>query len=123
MLDITGAFFLAMSFVLKKQRQMLKESQSYMDGNPYLLPSAVRQTLEARTGFGFLFLGFMGQFVAYTNWVRAGSDNYPLWVLLGGAVLFAVAFGVVRISGEKWARCDDRGRCPWADGIQGPPMK
>jgi hypothetical protein len=76
-LDITAAFFLAMSFVLKKQAEMFRETSDYWNGNPFRLPSAVRQSLEARVGFMFLALGFLGQFIAYSSWFNSGSDRYP----------------------------------------------
>lgn len=37
-LDITAAFFLAMSFVLKKQAEMFRETSDYWNGNPFRLP-------------------------------------------------------------------------------------
>lgn len=104
MLDVTGAFFLAASFVLKKPTHMLREATNYMDGNPFLLPSAVRQALEARVGFVFLFFGFMGQFVADTRWVSRGPDYYPSWLLLVGIAVFVLSWLLVRIAGTRRAR-------------------
>lgn len=86
--DISGAFFLAASFVLKHQDKLLKETRTYMDGNPFALPSAIAQTVEARLGAFLLAVGFFGQFIAYTGWVSNGKDDYPTWVLLAGAAAF-----------------------------------
>ena len=103
-LDVCGAFFLAESFVIKKREETLRETRSYWDGNPYSLRSAVYQAIEARVGFGFLFLGFLGQFLAYTGWFTTGENRWPIPMLASGVVGLGIAILVVRQVSRRSSR-------------------
>jgi hypothetical protein len=90
-LDITGAMFLAQSFVLKKKVEIVRDTASYFDINPYLLRSACYQSVEARFGLFFLVLGFIGQFLAYTGVFHGGPTHYVAQTLLIGVLVLVVA--------------------------------
>ncbi len=102
--DIIGAFFLARSFVFKRPAEAIVETRSFMDGSPYPLRSITQQSVEARAGFLFLFLGFTGQFVTYTTWLTIGPDRRPLWIVGGAAVVFLMAHQVVLRRGRSRSR-------------------
>ncbi|OGD56171.1 hypothetical protein A2V71_04425 [Candidatus Berkelbacteria bacterium RBG_13_40_8] len=102
--DIIGAFFLAESFLLKKNDKIIKESSSYFDGNPFLLPSYIIQRLEARTGFFFLMLGFLLQYFANSEYVSQGRDKYTLALLVIGFISWIIAFIILKIIGKALAQ-------------------
>jgi hypothetical protein len=103
-LDVCGAFFLSESFVLKKREETSRETASYWDGNPFLLRSAVYQTIEARVGFGFLLLGFFGQYLGNSGWFRPGTNRWPIPTLVVGVSLLAVSAVVVRLLSKHRSR-------------------
>jgi hypothetical protein len=91
-LDITGAFFLAQSFVLKKKEEIARETASYFDSNPFLLRNACYSSVEARVGVFFLVLGFVGQYVADTQAFPPGPGSYWWATMLAEAVLLGVVW-------------------------------
>ena len=97
LLDVCGAFFLSQSFVLKKRAETVRETRSYWGVNPYSLRSSVYQGIEARIGFAFLSLGFFGQFLVYSGWLRSGRNQWPVPMLLAGLVSLAASFFVARV--------------------------
>ena len=99
--DIIGAFFLAESFLLKKTDKIVKESSSYMDGNPFLLPSFITQRIEAKTGFVFLMLGFLLQMISNTDFVNQGRDKNFWLILVVGLALWLISVLIVRFWSKK----------------------
>jgi len=99
--DIIGAFFLAQSFILKKTDRIVKEASSFYDGNPFLLPSFIIQRIEAKTGFGFLMLGFLLQMISNADFVDQGRDKNFWLILLAGLVLWVIFVFIVRFWGKK----------------------
>ena len=99
--DIIGAFFLAESFLLKKTDKIVKESSSYMDGNPFLLPSFITQRIEVKTGFGFLMLGFLLQMISNADFVNQGRDKIFWLILPVGLVLWLISVLIVRFWSKK----------------------
>ena len=104
MFDITGAFFLAESFVTKRATDVARDVRGYWGGNPYQLASAMRQSVEARAGFACLTAGFVGQFLAYSSLVEPAPNRYPAVVVLVGVLGFSTAVVVVRNRGRAKAR-------------------
>jgi hypothetical protein len=114
--DITGAFFLAESFVLKKRTKAVRDVRDYWNGNPYRLRSAIYQSIEARAGFFFLLLGFTGQFLGYTDLFPTGRNRFVLLSLLGGVCISVGALLLV----HRWTRYRSRREVAreWADPIK-----
>ena len=95
-LDIIGAFFLAQGFVMKRREEIGRETRSYYDGNPFLLRSATQQAVEARVGFVFLALGFLGQLISQLTWFSADAAQFPIEIGIGSVAVFAAAATVTR---------------------------
>jgi len=87
LLDIIGAFFLSQGFVLKQPEDVVREASSFWNGNPFFLKSAISQRIEARVGFIFLLLGFVGQFLSYTGLFVTGSDSVSGELIVLGVVI------------------------------------
>ncbi len=103
-LDIIGAFFLAESFLLKKTNQIVKESSSFWNGNPFLLPSYITQRLEAKTGFVYLLFGFLLQYFANSTLIQQGPDRYVKELLLIGFVLWLMSYLLLKVINRLLAR-------------------
>lgn len=103
-MDITGAFFLAESFVVKRREQIIRETNSYWDGNPYSLRSACYQAVEARAGFAHLAIGFTGQFFSYSDLLTQGPNRLVLACVIGGVLYGAVAVTVVHRVARWYSR-------------------
>ena len=99
--DIIGAFFLAQSFLLKKTDRIVKEASSFFDGNPFLLPSFIIQRIEAKTGFGFLMLGFLLQMISNADFVNQGRDKNFWLILTIGLVLWLISVLIIKFWGKK----------------------
>lgn len=104
LMDIVGAFLLAESFVLKRRDQIVRETNSYWDGNPYSLRSACYQAIEARAGFAHLALGFSAQFVSYTDRLQQGPNRLVLACVIGGLLYGALAVTVVHRVARWYSR-------------------
>lgn len=67
-LDIGGAFALAMAFMFKQPEDQMAEAASHYDFNPVLAVSLAKQTADAWVGFGLLAAGFLLQLEPSTGW-------------------------------------------------------
>jgi hypothetical protein len=103
-LDVIGAFFLAESFLLKRREDIARDSGTYFGSNPFMLRSALSQAIEARIGFGFLGLGFVGQFLSQSGWFAARPARAPTAIVVVALVLWCVAFVVVRLLARNFSR-------------------
>lgn len=99
--DIIGAFFLAQSFLFKKIDRIIKETSSYYNGNPFLLPSCIAQRLEAKTGFVFLFIGFLTQMIANTDIINQGKDKIFWLIIILGVLLWLITLLIVKCWAKK----------------------
>ena len=93
--DIAGGFFIAMSFITKTPKEAQREAANLMDGNPLQLRSSLYQSVDAKFGFLFLALGFIGQLLAYSGFFPSDkSQLLGLIVGLGVVMFFSVLFAV-----------------------------
>jgi len=76
-LDIAGALTLASAFITKNVRQIRDEAGSYLELNPYLLLSLVKQSVDARVGAALLGLGFAAQLDGAVGW----RPEWATWYL------------------------------------------
>jgi hypothetical protein len=103
-LDISGAFFLAQSFILKRREAVTREASDYFSGNPYRLRSAVFQANEAWVGFAYLLLGFTGQFLGESTLLTNGVDRFPLLIVLIGVAQLGLVFAIARTVNRERSR-------------------
>ena len=81
-LDIAGAVFLALGFMVRQEERMEREASTHVGLNPFLLRSLVEQKADAQVGLLFLVSGFAVQLAA-----ALGVD--PAWA--SGALVLPVA--------------------------------
>lgn len=85
MLDIAGAWFLAMGIVMKKPDAAIEEATGKYDFNPALEASLAAQTADAQVGAVVLTAGFGVQMAAALGW------HEPSWC----ATVIAILVGVL----------------------------
>lgn len=111
-LDIIGAYFLAQGFIKKTIIETWTETRDLVDGNPLKMRGALHQMVEARVGFVLLFLGFIGQLLAYSGTFDLGKSTLGgPWILVGVFVWYfiyrltqdmSVSISRQVLSGELW---------------------
>jgi hypothetical protein len=91
-LDIGGAILLARGFVMKHLEEAYYESRTFLDGNVFLLKSALLQRAEAWGGAILLVVGFLLQIFGSLHSTPAGAPRRIVG-LPGLVELVAVAAG------------------------------
>lgn len=86
--DIAGAWALAMGLTVKDAASVALETASFYGGNPYLARSAAAQRADAQVGAVLLSLGFFGQFASSVGWE-------PRWATSALMVGLAMAIAIV----------------------------
>lgn len=97
LLDVVGAFVLAMSFMFRRPKHARRETAMYVGGNPFLYLSLARQTADAWVGGTLLAAGFLAQFAdAVTTANALGlAVTIPLAVAIDAAAI-ALLVKVIR---------------------------
>ena len=87
MLDIIGAWYLSRGLVRKNLKEIVREAPQASFGiNVAYVIGALTQRIEARTGFGFLFFGFVLQALSYLLKMELSSLNLRWWITLSISV-------------------------------------
>jgi hypothetical protein len=85
--DIAGAWALALSFMAKRSQEIVKETTTLAGWNPAQMESIAEQTADAQVGAVLLTLGFAGQFASSIGWTPSWAT---MWLMLSAAAAVSI---------------------------------
>jgi hypothetical protein len=90
--DVAGAWALALSFMAKRSEEIVDETASLTGWNAAMMRSIAEQTADAQVGAVLLTFGFLGQFAASVGWTPSWASTALMVPLAVAVAAAAFAF-------------------------------